>query len=46
MLDKRDYGQIAYNILEERDSIDNYNGDDKKNIYYILNGLRNRLKKR
>ena len=46
MLDKTYLNNIAYNILEGKDSIDNYRGDDRKNIYYILSGLKSRLKKK
>jgi|TARA_R100001530_G_scaffold129501_1_gene99888 hypothetical protein len=45
MLD-RDMREIVYNILEGKDNIENYRGEEKAKIYHMMYGLQRRLRER
>jgi hypothetical protein len=43
---ERDMREIVYNILEEKDNIENYKGEEKAKIYQMMYGLQRRLRDR
>tara|TARA_R110000824_G_scaffold88230_4_gene217017 strand:+ start:888 stop:1031 length:144 start_codon:yes stop_codon:yes gene_type:complete len=43
---ERDMREIVNNILEEKDNIENYKGEEKAKIYQMMYGLQRRLRDR
>lgn len=43
---ERDMREIVYNILEKKDNIENYRGEEKTKIHRMIHGLKRRLRTR